>query len=90
MLDVGFRPDGRLFTIALPGPEARALARRVVEKAAEQGGYGEAYGYVKEFYGFDFDQSVNLLLPPIGGIGVEELEEIATVHAIEPGNRSPA
>jgi hypothetical protein len=47
LLAAGFRRDGRLFTIDLPGAEARALARQVLETAAQQGGYGEAYPYVK-------------------------------------------
>jgi len=73
LIAAGFRRDGRLFTIALPGPDARALARQVLESVAERGGYGDPYRYVQEFYGFDFDQSVNMLLPPSGEIGVEEL-----------------
>lgn len=73
LMEAGFRCDGRLFTIDLPGSEARALARRVLEQTALEGGFGEVYLYVKEFYGFDFDQTVNLLLPSAAAIKVEEL-----------------
>jgi hypothetical protein len=83
LIAAGFRRDGRLFTIDLPGPEARALARQVLETSAREGGYGEVYPYVKEFYGFDFEQAVNLLLPSAGAISVEELGEVTDFEVIQ-------
>lgn len=76
MLRHGFRPDGRLFTINLPGEEACALARQVIEDLAAYKEYNNehVYSHIKDFYGFDISNVTNLLLPPSGDISVTELD----------------
>ncbi|MFA5530757.1 MAG: hypothetical protein WDA11_08825 [Thiohalomonadaceae bacterium] len=83
LIQAGFHPDGRLFTIALPESEACRLARTIVEDAARSTGLGDAYGYVKEFYGFNFERATNLLLPPVGDIGVVDMEELPDMECID-------
>jgi len=81
MLRHGFRQDGRVFTIELPAREACELARTAVGVVEAENGT-EAYGYIKEFYGFDFSDPINLLLPPTEDIRVEELGEIDDLEVI--------
>jgi hypothetical protein len=83
LIQAGFRQDGRLFTIELPEAEACSLARDIVENAAQEGGFGEAYGFVKEFYGFNFERANNLLLPSASDIGVIEIAETPDVEYID-------
>ncbi|MGE0080262.1 MAG: hypothetical protein AB7U81_03085 [Thiohalomonadaceae bacterium] len=82
-IQAGFRQDGRLFTIALPEAEACRLARDIVENAARRNGLGDAYCYVKEFYGFNFDRANNLLLPSVSDIGVVDMEELPDMEFID-------
>lgn len=82
MLSHGFRQDGRVFTIELPAREACELARQVVEEV-EAANATETYSYIKEFYGFDFSEPVNLLLPPTDDIRVEELGDMDDLEVIQ-------
>jgi len=80
MVNAGFLLDGRIFTIGRPPIEASARAREVIESMnedMEDYDYPEFYGkdiysFIKEFYGFDLSNTVNLLLPPVGHIQVVE------------------
>jgi hypothetical protein len=80
MVNAGFLLDGRIFTIDLPPAEASNLARKVIESMnedIEEYDYPEFYGkdiysFIKEFYGFDLSNTVNLLLPPVEHIQVVE------------------
>ena len=74
MVAAGFRNDGRLFTIELPAEEATTLARSVMDEIESMPRYRDNLynDYVKEFYGYDHDSSVNLLLPPTTGIELNE------------------
>ena len=74
----GFRQDGRIFGIGLPAEEACALARQVVEEvaAAEKFLPKNLYSYMKDFYGFQKINVVNLLVPGEAGISVTELDEL--------------
>jgi hypothetical protein len=82
LIQAGFRRDGRLFTVEMPGEEACLLARQVVETAAGQAGIDDVTPFIKEFYGFDFDAAVNLLLPDAEEISVEELAEVTDLELI--------
>ena len=73
MVEAGFRPEGRLFTIESAAADACARARRVVDGLDGEPfltGTG-AYNYLKEFYD-DSSGTVNLLLPPSAHIELEE------------------
>ncbi len=73
MVDAGFRIEGRLFTIAVPGSEARDMAKTVLDNINQGLDDGrDLYTFMKEFYGYDHTETVNLLLPPADGLEVEE------------------
>jgi hypothetical protein len=74
MTGAGFRHEGRLFTIGLPRKEAYGLARNVIDQMEEDRDYyeKEIHIYLKEFYGFDLEDSVNLMLPPTDSIKLDE------------------
>lgn len=73
MLEVGFRQDGRVFTLDMPEQECCNLARAVLEDLKlEQQGLDNVYSYVKDFYGFNYSDAVNLLLPNMGDYCVVE------------------
>ncbi len=78
MLEAGFQHDGRTFFSTLPADQARALAQRVIEDIEDHLEFHRKhiYRYLKEFYGYDKECVVNLMLPPPESIQVEE-----------PGNR---
>ncbi len=78
LLRHGFRQDGRTFTIDLPAAEACAVARRVVDGVAtyEQYHHKDIFNYMKEFYGFEMTNIVNLLVPGGSEISVTELESL--------------
>ncbi|HEC29117.1 MAG TPA: hypothetical protein ENI65_05980 [Gammaproteobacteria bacterium] len=63
MLAAGFRIEGRLFTIEMTAPEACAIARSVVDGVDLEPGE-DVFAFLKEFYGYDNSETVNLLLPP--------------------------
>ncbi len=74
MAEAGFRNDGRLFTTTMPADEACDIARGVVDSLEELDEFrGRLLNdYIKEFYGYNHSSSVNLLLPPVEGIQIEE------------------
>lgn len=74
MLAAGFRRDGRMFVIDLPAAEACRLARDVLESIEDHLEYHRKHlhKYLREFYGVPLDARVNLLVPPLEGIEVEE------------------
>jgi hypothetical protein len=73
MVEAGFRIEGRLFTIASPSAEACALARGVLDNINQDLTTGtDLYSYMKEFYGYDHTETINLLLPPSDGLEVQE------------------
>jgi len=65
MMEAGFILDKRLFTIDRDGKEAGELARDVIENLNQsrklQG--VDIYSYMRDFYGYDHSEAVNLLLP---------------------------
>lgn len=74
MLRAGFRQEGRLFTTGMPESEACDTAITVIDALEEHRDFYDkrVYLYLKEFYGFRLDCTVNLLLPPTDSIEVEE------------------
>lgn len=73
MVDAGFRIEGRLFTIAVPSEEACDLAKAVLDEInLEMGPDKDVYIFLKEFYGYDHTETVNLLLPPAEGLELLE------------------
>lgn len=74
MTAAGFRPEGRLFTIGKQRGEAFQLARDVIDRMEEQRDFyeKEIHLYLKEFYGFDMEDSVNLMLPPMESFEINE------------------
>ena len=74
LLEVGFRQEGRIFTIDMPGGKACDLAKHVVDRVEERliGLDDHIHDYWKEFYGVDLVHTVNLLLPTTDGIEVDE------------------
>lgn len=74
MVDAGFRNDGRLFTIDLPADDAADRARAVINDIEAMPEYQDQLlnDYIKEFYGYDHGSSINLLLPPVAGIEIDE------------------
>jgi len=77
-----FVRDGRRFTIDASPEEAQQLARGVVDELEQRyNAVGESiYSYIKEFFGFEVESAVNLLLPPGDDIEVSELEEMDGVY----------
>ena len=74
MAEAGFRAEGRLFTTDLVSAIACERARQVVEALDREPlltGTG-AYTFLKEFYGYDHSETVNLLLPPTDNIELDE------------------
>lgn len=85
MLDKGFVVDGRRFTIDAEPDEAQHLARFVIDEVEQQyNARGESiYIYIKEFFGFEVESAVNLLLPPNDDIEVSELEAVQGIHMMD-------
>ena len=64
MLGVGFRQDGRVFTIGMPERDCCNLARAVLEEVKlDKPSMDDVHNYVKEFYSFNFTDAVNLMVP---------------------------
>jgi type II secretory pathway component GspD/PulD (secretin) len=84
MREQGFVIDGRRFTIDTDPQQAQQQARLVIEQVEQQyHARGESiYVYIKEFFGFEMDSAVNLLLPPHDDIEVSELEEIDGINLV--------
>lgn len=78
LLQRGFRQDGRIFSIDLPGEEACALARAAVDEVNdyEEHRDKDLYTCMREFYGFEIANVVNLLVPGVGEIRVAELDVV--------------
>lgn len=74
----GFVRDGRRFSIDVDPLEAQRLARLAVDELEQQyNARGESiYASLKEFFGFEVENAVNLLLPPGENIEVSELEDV--------------
>jgi len=73
MVEAGFRIEGRLFTIQMPVEEASALARTVIDSINQNVVVErDIYTYLKEFYGYDHSQTVNLLLPSTDNFDLQE------------------
>jgi len=77
MQEAGFVTDGRRFTIDAPPAEAQALARGAIENLERryQGNSSTIIPMIKEFFGFQPTNAINLLLPPTEEIHVEELAD---------------
>lgn len=70
----GFHKNGRLFTSEMPGEHACGLARQVVEDMNGDpvvDGKG-IYNFLKEFYAYDNKETIDLLLPPVDSIQIDE------------------
>ena len=78
MQEAGFVMDGRRFTIDVPPAEAQALARNTIDALEERHlARGRSiFPMIREFFGFEPTNSINLLLPPSEDIFVEELADI--------------
>jgi len=65
MMEAGFIMDKRIFTIDASEKDACDLARDVIEKLNTGGKLKgiDIYNYMREFYGYDHSDSVNLLMP---------------------------
>jgi hypothetical protein len=72
MKAAGFHRDGRKFLIDLPAKQACALARGAIDAVEAHLEYLDKRlpNYIEEFYGYNYDKAVNLLLPPREGIRV--------------------
>ncbi|MEN8169549.1 MAG: hypothetical protein ABFS08_04930 [Pseudomonadota bacterium] len=85
MQEKGFVVDGRRFTIDTDPDNAQHLARFVIDDVEQQyNTRGESiYVYIKEFFGFEVESAVNLLLPPNEDIEVSELEDVEGIHLMD-------
>ena len=84
MMDAGFVMDGRRFTIDIPAAEAQSLARQVID-ALERQHLAQGTSIIpmiREFFGFEPNNSINLLLPPTEEIHVEELADIEGLDVV--------
>jgi len=73
MVDSGFRIEGRLFTINMPVEEAGKFACSIIDEVNQSiMPDHDIYSFLKEFYGYDHTQTVNLLLPSTDNIDLQE------------------
>ncbi len=73
MVEGGFRIEGRLFTIEMPVEDAGKLACSIMEEVNKNVITDrDLFDFLKEFYGYDHTQTVNLLLPPTDNIDLLE------------------
>lgn len=65
MMHSGFIMDKRLFTIDRSEQDACSLAREVIDKLSKSGNLkgADIFSYIRDFYGYDHSDSVNLLMP---------------------------
>ena len=65
MIEAGFILDKRLLVSKQPKQLACEAARHVIEQLNRSKAVGgiDIYSYLKDFYGYDHSQSINLLLP---------------------------
>lgn len=70
MLAAGFRLDNRVFIINRENKEACELARRVIEGLEAHLDFDKKhiFRYLKDFYGYSMDSTINLLVPSNDGI----------------------
>lgn len=73
MLNAGFILDKRLLVSKSTQNEACHVARNVIEQlnSSKKMQGVDVYSYLKDFYGYDHSDSVNLLLPDSDGFVVE-------------------
>lgn len=73
MVDAGFRLDNRVFLIHKEREEACCLAKTVLEDMESHLEFHRKhiFNYIKDFYAYDMDNIINLMLP-LGGIEVKE------------------
>ncbi len=73
MENSGFRMDKRLFTIDSSEEAACDTARTVIERLNRSPKLQgiDVYSYMKDFYGYDHSNAVNLMLPSTKNIVVE-------------------
>ena len=73
MTAAGFRLNHRVFMINLPEEQACRLAKDVIEgmEAHLEFHRKRIFNYMKDFYGYDMEETVNLMLP-LDGIEVKE------------------
>ena len=85
MQQAGFVMDGRRFTLDSPIEEAQCLARGAIDlleqRHQEQG--ESIIPMIREFFGFEPNNTVNLLLPPTDEIHVEELADIEGLDVVD-------
>jgi hypothetical protein len=77
MQEAGFVMDGRRFTIDATPAEAQTLARSTIdhlERVYQEDG-ASIIPMIREFFGFQPSNAINLLLPPTEEIHVEELAD---------------
>ena len=75
MLSAGFKYTSRLFVIDVEKADlAYALARATIESLEDHLPFEERrlHQHLKDFYGFEFEDAVNLLLPCADNIEVNE------------------
>ncbi len=73
MMDHGFRLEGRIFTIEQDPETACELARQAIDNLDLSSlGIDDVYVYLKEFFGYDNSETVNLLLPPSADILIDD------------------
>lgn len=74
MLKQDFHQDGRRFVTNLPEKEACERARKAVDAVEAHLDYLDKHLplYIKNFYGFSLSNVVNLLVPPLENIQVQE------------------
>ena len=84
MQDAGFVMDGRRFTIDTPPDEAQALARSTIDELelSYQSQDATIIPMIREFFGFEPNNTINLLLPPTDEIHVEELADIEGLDVV--------
>jgi hypothetical protein len=73
MMENGFRLEGRIFTTNMHAEEACDTARGVIDGIDLQAlGIDDIYIYLKEFFGYDNSETVNLLLPPTSDFLIDD------------------
>lgn len=75
MLNAGFEYAGRLFVIDVEkAGQAYKLARATIESMEDHIAFDERrlHKHLKVFYGFEIEDAVNLLLPSVDNIEVNE------------------
>lgn len=76
LLEAGFRQEERMFISNMGADEACEVARGIVEGLEVHHEFfkKEIFKYIKEFYGFEMDNVMNMMVPGGSGIQVDEAE----------------